>query len=242
MGYIKRTTVQTFRRELDRFWALTAHPELSLFAAGHDNGLIVFKLERERPSHSVHQNILFYIKDKCLRVHDYGNSQNTAVLAVRRTGLQFIPACALSYKPAGRAALVTSTVDGDTYKLYNLPKAMQERRTSLQRWQAWIRKLTITVATKSLDQTCLIRETIRIKSAAWDENIILIYSAHNHIKYAHPQSLNLAGQSIIAYLQKKGNPEIALHFMREDKTRFEEVLECDNLEVDLETAKVMDNE
>lgn len=30
----KRTAVQTFRRENDRFWALTAHPELNLFAAG----------------------------------------------------------------------------------------------------------------------------------------------------------------------------------------------------------------
>ncbi len=38
----KRTAVQTFRREHDRFWALAAHPELHLFAAGHDRGLIVF--------------------------------------------------------------------------------------------------------------------------------------------------------------------------------------------------------
>lgn len=30
----KRTAVQTFRRENDRFWVLTAHPELNLFAAG----------------------------------------------------------------------------------------------------------------------------------------------------------------------------------------------------------------
>ena len=30
----KRTNVQTFRRENDRFWVLTAHPELNLFAAG----------------------------------------------------------------------------------------------------------------------------------------------------------------------------------------------------------------
>ena len=53
---------------------------------------------------------------------------------------------------------------------------------------------------------------------------------------------NLVGQSIIAYLQKKGYPEIALHFVREDKTRFELALECGNLEVGLETAKVMDKE
>ncbi|KAF9103185.1 hypothetical protein BGX30_009205, partial [Mortierella sp. GBA39] len=88
----------------------------------HDNGLIVFKLERERPAYSVHQNNLFYIKDKYLRVHDYANSQDTAVLAVRRTGSQFIQPRALSYNPAERAVLVTSTVDGGTYELYNLPK------------------------------------------------------------------------------------------------------------------------
>ncbi|KAG0326510.1 hypothetical protein BG004_002959, partial [Podila humilis] len=53
---------------------------------------------------------------------------------------------------------------------------------------------------------------------------------------------NLVGQSIIAYLQKKGYPEIALHFVREDKTRFELALECGNIEVGLETAKAMDKE
>lgn len=32
----KRIGVQTFRREHDRFWILTAHPEINLLAAGHD--------------------------------------------------------------------------------------------------------------------------------------------------------------------------------------------------------------
>ena len=32
----KRTGVQTFRREHDRFWILTSHPEINLLAAGHD--------------------------------------------------------------------------------------------------------------------------------------------------------------------------------------------------------------
>jgi coatomer protein complex subunit alpha (xenin) len=30
----KRSGVQTFRRESERFWVLAAHPELNLFAAG----------------------------------------------------------------------------------------------------------------------------------------------------------------------------------------------------------------
>lgn len=32
----KRTGVQTFRREHDRFWILAAHTEVNLLAAGHD--------------------------------------------------------------------------------------------------------------------------------------------------------------------------------------------------------------
>lgn len=47
----QRIGVQTFRRENDRFWILAAHPEQNLLAAGHDSGMIVFKLERERPAY-----------------------------------------------------------------------------------------------------------------------------------------------------------------------------------------------
>lgn len=36
---------QTFRRENDRFWILAAHPEQNLLAAGHDSGMIVFKVK-----------------------------------------------------------------------------------------------------------------------------------------------------------------------------------------------------
>jgi coatomer subunit alpha len=35
----KRTAIQTFRREHDRFWVLVAHPELNLFAAGESYNL-----------------------------------------------------------------------------------------------------------------------------------------------------------------------------------------------------------
>jgi coatomer protein complex subunit alpha (xenin) len=49
----KRTAIATFRREHDRFWIMTAHPTQNLLAAGHDSGMIVYKLERERPAMSV---------------------------------------------------------------------------------------------------------------------------------------------------------------------------------------------
>ena len=50
----------------------------------------------------------------------------------------------------------------------------------------------------------------------------------------------LVGQSIIAYLQKKGYPEVALHFVKDARTRFSLALECGNIPVALESAKALD--
>lgn len=40
----KRTCLHTERREHERFWVLTFHPTLNLFAAGHDSGMLIFKV------------------------------------------------------------------------------------------------------------------------------------------------------------------------------------------------------
>ena len=45
------------------------------------------------------------------------------------------------------------------------------------------------------------------------------------------RNAKLVGQSIIAYLQQKGYPEVALHFVKDEKTRFNLALECRNIEV-----------
>ena len=47
------------------------------------------------------------------------------------------------------------------------------------------------------------------------------------------RNAKLVGQSIISYLQKKGYPEVALHFVKDEKTRFGLALECGNIEVRL---------
>ncbi|KAI8979742.1 coatomer protein alpha subunit [Mycotypha africana] len=391
----KRTAIATFRRDHDRFWVLTAHPELNLFAAGHDSGLIVFKLERERPAFQVHNNELYYVKNNILHIHDFPSTADQEVLSVRKLGSQFVAPRTLSYNPAERAVLLTSPYEGGTYELYRLPKSLggtlqepsdesmkgsgfaalfiarnrfavfdktnqmiqirdlanketksfktpgqvtdvfyagpgallmatpnsvilydiQQRRITAElavssvKYAVWsndmsmialLSKHTITLASKELKQLSQIHETIRIKSATWDDVGVLIYCTLNHIKYALPQgdngiirtldqpiyltrikgkkiyaidrdgkvreividpteyrfklalvrkqyeevlhiirTSNLVGQSIIAYLQKKGYPEIALHFVRDDKTRFELAIECGNLDVALETAKAM---
>uniref|UniRef100_A0A673A8L3 Coatomer subunit alpha n=1 Tax=Sphaeramia orbicularis TaxID=375764 RepID=A0A673A8L3_9TELE len=119
----KRTGVQTFRRDHDRFWVLGAHPNLNLFAAGHDSGMIVFKLERERPAYAVYGNMLYYVKDRFLRQLDFNSSKDTAVMQLR-SGSKF-PVFSMSYNPAENAVLLctrATNLENSTYDLYSIPK------------------------------------------------------------------------------------------------------------------------
>ncbi|KAK2464560.1 hypothetical protein APHAL10511_003418 [Amanita phalloides] len=392
----KRTAIQTFRREHDRFWVLAAHPNLNLFAAGHDSGLIVFKLERERPAFSVHQDTLCYVRDKYVRAFDFSTGSDIGLLSVRKFGSPYMPPRTLSFNPAERAVLLTISSDNGLYELTALPQEaqgevkdssvdgkkgsgqsaifvarnrfavlnkanqiievrdlansvvktikapvqtneifyggtaclilsstsnvvlydIQQQKTIAEinsppvKYVIWsadgqlvalMSKHTITVANKNFTQHSLIHETIRIKSGAWDDSGVFIYSTLNHVKYclsqgdhgvictldnpvyltrvkgktiycldrsARPRTITfdpteyrfklallknnheemlyvirtstLMGQSIIAYLQQKGFPEIALHFVQETNTRFELALECGNLDVAMETAKKID--
>jgi coatomer subunit alpha len=87
----KRITIQTFRREQYRFWALVAHPNLNLFAAGHDSGLIVFKLEGELPAFSVFQDTLYCVRDKYVRSLDFDTGADIGLLNVRKFGSPYVP-------------------------------------------------------------------------------------------------------------------------------------------------------
>lgn len=274
----KRTSVQSFKRENDRFWVIAAHPEINLFAAGHDNGVMVFKLERERPASAVYQNQLFYItKDKGVRSFDFTkNVESPPMLSLKKLGSPWMPPRTLSYNPAERGILVTSPADNGTYELVNLPrdasgaveptdvkrgqgnsaifvarnrfavftqatqqvdikdltnattktikpppsttdiyfggtgcllmitptqvslydiqqkKQLAELAVNGVKYVIWssdglyaalLSKHNVTIVTKSLEQVSTLHETIRIKSAAWDDAGVLLYSTLNHIKY-----------------------------------------------------------
>uniref|UniRef100_A0A674HU25 Coatomer subunit alpha n=1 Tax=Taeniopygia guttata TaxID=59729 RepID=A0A674HU25_TAEGU len=391
----KRTGVQTFRRDHDRFWVLAAHPNLNLFAAGHDGGMLVFKLERERPALAVHGNSLFYVKERFLRQLDFSSSRDVAVMQLR-SGSKF-PVFSMSYNPAENAVLLctrASNLENSTYDLYTIPKDadsqnpdapegkrssgltavwvarnrfavldrmhsiliknlkneitkkvpvpncdeifyagtgnlllrdsdsitlfdVQQKRTlasvkiSKVKYVIWsadmshvalLAKHAILVCNRKLESLCQIHENVRVKSGAWDESGVFIYTTSNHIKYAvtsgdhgiirtldlpiyvtrvkgnnvycldrecRPRVLSidptefrfklalinrkydevlhmvrnakLVGQSIIAYLQRKGYPEVALHFVKDEKTRFSLALECGNIEIALEAAKALDD-
>jgi coatomer protein complex subunit alpha (xenin) len=275
----RRTSVQSFKRENDRFWVIAAHPEINLFAAGHDNGVMVFKLERERPASGVYQNNLFYItKEKHVRSYDFQkNLESPSMLSLKKLGSPWTPPRTLSYNPAERSILVTSPADGGTYELISLPrdasgaveptdtkrgpgnsavfvarnrfavfnqasqqidikdltnsttktikpphgttdiyfggtgnlllitpttvvlydiqakKNLAELAVSGVKYVVWssdglhvalLSKHNVTIATKNLDQVSTLHETIRIKSATWDDTGVLLYSTLNHIKYS----------------------------------------------------------
>ncbi|PGH23813.1 hypothetical protein AJ80_02061 [Polytolypa hystricis UAMH7299] len=275
----KRTSVQSFKRDLDRFWVIAAHPEINLFAAGHDSGVMVFKLERERPASAIYQNQLFYItKEKHLKSYDFvKNVESPPMLSLKKLGSPWVPPRTLSYNPAERAILVTSPTDGGTYELIHIPrdstgaveptdlkrgqgtsavfvarnrfavfsqplqqidikdlnnsttktikppagttdiyfggtgsllmitptsvvlvdiqqkKQLAELSVSGVKYVVWsndglyaalLSKHNVTIVSKSLEHVSTLHETIRIKSACWDDSGVLIYSTLNHIKYS----------------------------------------------------------
>jgi coatomer protein complex subunit alpha (xenin) len=133
----KRVGVQTFRREGDRFWILAAHKTQNLLAAGHDSGMIVFKLERERPAACYGPgSFLYYVRGRELVLHDYnrsggsnsssGGGVDVPISSLRRMGTQAqtdgigsAPRY-LAYNmhnPAEGNILATSDVDGGSYEL-----------------------------------------------------------------------------------------------------------------------------
>ncbi|KAK0582815.1 hypothetical protein LWI29_029895 [Acer saccharum] len=393
----KRTGVQTFRREHDRFWILASHPEMNLLAAGHDSGMIVFKLERERPAFAVSGDSLFYAKDRFLRYYEFSSQKDTQVIPIRRPGSTSLNQSprTLSYSPTENAVLICSDADGGSYELYFIPKDSIGRGDSVQdakkglggsaifiarnrfavldkstnqvlvknlknevvkksvlpiaadaifyagtgnllcraedrvvifdlqqrlvlgdlqtpfvKYVVWsndmetvalLSKHAIIIANKKLVHQCTLHETIRVKSGAWDDNGVFIYTTLNHIKYCLPngdsgiirtldvpiyitkvsgntifcldrdgknkaividateyifklsllrkrydhvmsmiRNSQLCGQAMIAYLQQKGFPEVALHFVKDERTRFNLALESGNIQIAVASAKEID--
>lgn len=420
----RRTCLHNFRRDTDRFWILTAHPSVNLIAAGHDSGMLVFKLERERPAYHSTDQHLVYTKDRFLRMLDFNNGRDMPLVAVRPAPASIFdtvggiggpfggpssfftgggsssvsafqpPARSMSYNPSEHAVLLNHDADGGTYELYtNLPKLgstgvetladprkgsgvsavfvgrnrfaalekgkeiivrdlrnqvtkrvpvsvpgadwlfaagagyvlvrsdervllldLQQRKKVAEiaanaKYAVWsednkrvalLGKHVIVLCTSKLDHLATVHETIRVKSAAWDDSGVLLYTTLNHLKYCLPNGDNgivstlaqpiyltrvrgpavgyldregnpgiqivdpteyafkllllrkryddvkkmisenrLRGQSIIAYLQKKGFPEVALHFVKDEKTRLALALDSGAIDVALEAAEAL---
>ncbi|CAD6343523.1 unnamed protein product [Miscanthus lutarioriparius] len=332
----KRTGIQTFRREHDRFWILAAHPEMNLLAAGHDSGMIVFKLERERPAFCVSGDTVFYVKDRFLR-SDYlqeakKGAGGSAVFVARnrfavleRSSNQVLvknlkneimkksplPIATDAIYYAGTGNLLCKAED--RVAIFDLQQrlVLGELQTPAVKYVVWssdmesvalLSKHAVVIASKKLVHQCTLHETTRVKSGAWDENGVYIYTTLNHMKYCLPngdsgiiktldvpiyvtrvignnifcldrdgknkliavdaseyifklallrkrydhvmsmiKNSQLCGQAVISYLQQKGFPEVALHFVKDEKTRFNLALESGNIQIAVASAKEIDD-
>jgi coatomer subunit alpha len=46
------------------------------------SGMIVFKLERERPAYAAHGGMLYYIKDRYLRSYEFATQRDNPLMTV----------------------------------------------------------------------------------------------------------------------------------------------------------------
>jgi len=49
------------------------------------SGMIVFKLDRERPAYAAHGGTLYYVKERYLRAYDYQSQRDNPLISIRRT-------------------------------------------------------------------------------------------------------------------------------------------------------------
>lgn len=275
-----RTPLQQFKRENDKFWYIAAHPTINLFAAAHDSGVMVFKLERERPASVLSQNSLFFItNDKYVKSFEFGpDRESYPLLSLKKIGNPWEPIRNISYNPSEKAILVTTKTNNENiYELFSVPKEtataiepsesyrgsgdqaifisrnrfalfskesqtieirdmknsvtkvikppvtatdilpapaglvllisatsvvlfdIQQKKVVSElavngvKYVSWssdghyvalLGKHTITIATRNLEILASLHETIRIKSAVWDDSGVLLYSTLNHLKYS----------------------------------------------------------
>jgi len=121
----KRIPSQTFRRETDRFWVLAIHPTARLIAAGHDSGLVVFKLARERPAYCTAKGLLYYVsynasKERFLRKFEFATNNDKQLCALRKSNLQSAASTTIAYNPTENALLMVTNDEQPSYELYQM--------------------------------------------------------------------------------------------------------------------------
>jgi len=111
----KAFSPQVFYRESDRYWILDAHAKTNLLAAGHDSGMLLFKLARERPPYDANKKELFYYKEDFVRRFDYKTGKDVPLLSTRRP---LNTARSLVYNTSNRSQhciLLTSEENNSSY-------------------------------------------------------------------------------------------------------------------------------
>ncbi|GJZ95208.1 coatomer subunit alpha-2-like protein [Tanacetum coccineum] len=207
--------------------------------AGHDSGMIVFKLERERPAYFVSGDSMFYVKDRFLKFYDFSTQKETQVMPIGRPGSTSLNQGpqTLSYSPTENAVLICSDVDGGSYELYIVPK------DNINRGGAWDDNNVFIFTTLNHIKYCLpngdngIIKTLDVP--VYITKLSLLKKKYDHVMSMIRNS-QLCGQAMIAYLREKGFPEVAIHFVKDERTRFDLALNSGNIQIAIAAAKEID--
>ena len=127
---------------------------------------------------------VFTASTQLVEIKDLGNSTTKSFKAPTGT-------VDVVFGGTGCLLLLTPT----TVVLYDIQakKQLAELAVAGVKYVAWsndglyaalLGKHNVTLVTKSLEQVSTLHETIRIKSATWDDAGVLLYSTLNHIKYS----------------------------------------------------------
>jgi coatomer protein complex subunit alpha (xenin) len=248
---------------------------------GHDGGMVVFKLERERPAFDVFQDVLYYVKDKSIRQYHFHTAKDIPLAGIKRGHPgQAPPPKTLSYNAATYTVMLSTGHEEGEFEVYQLPRdvsrpaegeptrgpglcavyvarnrfavvekgkvcikdmnnatvkelfpttkegktlnpvqvfigggkniiiqgqsavilydtdakqTLAEVPVTNARYIVWnhdrtmvaiISKHNLIICDSKLEQQCLVHETVKIKSGAWDSSLgVFVYSTLNHIKY-----------------------------------------------------------
>ncbi|KAJ5075405.1 coatomer subunit alpha [Anaeramoeba ignava] len=94
----KNINTKTFRKDGTKFWAVAANRNEKLFAAAHDYGFFVFKLQNERPAFCLNENNIIYFKNESILAYNL-NSNSQAVVAQTSQNTQVSDILSLQYNP-----------------------------------------------------------------------------------------------------------------------------------------------
>ena len=134
----RRQLLHTFRRESDRFWVLACHKNSNMIAAGHDSGMVIFKLDRERPmcgapiSTSTIANFVLLVKNRMLTAVNTQDQSQTSVIGNCRKPISAMSSGfkSLSVNPYNSTELnviVTYDTPEEGYDLFNGPNQVVSR-------------------------------------------------------------------------------------------------------------------
>lgn len=98
--------VSSYQREHDRFWIIASHPTEDIVAAGHDHGLLIYKMHRERLPTFVIRDHVYYFKDEHLRLYDCDKHVDS-VISKKDRETALVPRT-ISHNPQENATLLVS--------------------------------------------------------------------------------------------------------------------------------------